>query len=314
MAANFINAVSLNNSVDNGIENLISLSELNYSCYIKEAAHKIESEASRKPLVLLSGPSGSGKTTTAMRIADELRSSGLDVSTISMDNYFLPSDAGELPVDEEGNIDLESPYRLDIELFSKHLKALSQHETIDMPIFDFATQSRSRTIPVSRKKGEIIIIEGIHALNPEVTGDSDDFTTRIYVSVRTRIKSKDGSLIHPRQIRLMRRLCRDRLFRGRQFPDIFNMFASVSRGEDLYIMPYKQRASIDIDTFMPFEVSAYKTLLYRDLADAADVMNDDPRYHEIIRILSEIRGIDERYIPDHSMIREFIGGSSLNYD
>ncbi|MGN0641932.1 MAG: nucleoside kinase [Huintestinicola sp.] len=313
MTANYINIASLNKNIDTAKEKLVALSEDNYSCYIKDAALKIERNAAEKPLVLLSGPSGSGKTTAALRIARELEGMGHKVHTISMDNYFLPGSTEHLPRDEEGNVDLESPHRLDIDLFSEHLKALSECRTINMPVFDFATQSRSGYIPVTRSKGEIIIIEGIHALNPLVTGESKDFTTCIYVSVRTRIKSKDGSMLHPRLIRLMRRLCRDRLFRGRDIPDIFHMFSSVSRGEDLYIMPFKNRADIEIDTFMPYEASVYRGLIYSDLAEKAAEMEGDPNYSEIMRFFSELHPLDEEYIPSASLIREFVGGSELNY-
>ena len=168
-------------------ESFIGLSENNYSAYIAEAAQR--AILAEKPIILLSGPSGSGKTSAALRLEKCLREQGRAAHTISMDNYFLPIDeksSRDLPRDENGNIDLESPLRLDIPLFSEHLRKLATKEEFDMPRFDFTTQSRSGSVKMSRRHNEIIIIEGIHALNPTVTGDTHKFALCMYVSVRTR--------------------------------------------------------------------------------------------------------------------------------
>lgn len=296
-------------------ERIIELAEENYSAYINEAAELIIS--SGKPVVLLSGPSGSGKTTAALRIEARLKELGRTAHTLSMDNYFLPvSDENrhELPRDEEGNIDLESPMRLDIPLFTEHLKKIAACESFDMPRFNFAAQSRGKSVPFIRRQGEIIIIEGIHALNPDVTGNDGDFALHMYVSVRTYLKASDGSLMHPAQIRLMRRLCRDSLFRKRSYAEIFRMFGSVSRGEKLYIMPYKKRADYDIDTFMAYETSVYKNFLYDTLlAQSENELAGFPCCPQILRFLGELDAIDPKYVPPASMIREFIGGSELKY-
>lgn len=307
--------VSSVNREANVPEKIIELAEDNYSAYIDEAAEMILS--SGKPVVLLSGPSGSGKTTAALRIEARLRELGRTAHTLSMDNYFLPiSDENrhELPRDEEGNIDLESPMRLDIPLFTKHLKKIAACEEFEMPRFNFAAQSRREPVPFLRKHGEIIIIEGIHALNPDVTGNDEGFALHMYVSVRTYLKAADGSLMHPAQIRLMRRLCRDSLFRKRSYADIFRMFGSVSRGEKLYITPYKKRSDYDIDTFMAYEASVYKNFLYDNiLAQAHDELADFPCCAQILQFLGELNAIDPKYVPSASMIREFIGGSELKY-
>ena len=296
-------------------ESFIRLSEDNYSAYIAEAAQR--AILSEKPVILLSGPSGSGKTSAALRLEKCLKEQGRLAMTISMDNYFLPiteESARELPRDEEGNIDLESPLRLDIPLFSDHLRKLAAAEEFDMPRFDFTTQSRGGSVKMCRKKDEIVIIEGIHALNPTVTGDVGTFAMCMYVSVRTRLKAKDGSLLHPRHIRLMRRLCRDKLFRKRKYEESFKMFSSVSRGEDLYITPYKKRADFDIDTFIAYEASVYKDFLLEGLREQRDnELERFPACGEIIRFLEELDTVSSEYVPSTSMIREFIGGSELNY-
>lgn len=313
MAANRVKIQEINNSIKTNLAEYVRIAEDNYHNQLKAMADKIICDRGSKPLVLISGPSGSGKTTSALRIANLIKQGGLNVHTISMDNYFLPNELGELPRDKDGKVDLESPYRVDIKLFSEHLEKLFRCEEIKVPVFDFATQSRSDFIPITRKDDEIIIIEGIHALNPLVTGDTGSFTTCIYVSVRTRITADDGAVLHPSRIRLMRRLMRDKLFRGRKLEDIFELFASVSRGEELYIMPYKHLANFDIDTFISYEASAYKELLLPGLGEIREIMKDNTNYKDIMKFLAELSPLSAEAIPADSLVREFIGGSCLPY-
>ncbi len=313
----FVRTQSINNMLSDTPSALIETAEENYEAYIREAAERITAET-KKPVVLLAGPSGSGKTTTAMRIGKCIQELGHGVKILSMDNYFLPvtpENEGTLPRDEKGSIDLESPHRLDIPLFSEHLEKLGAGEEFMMPVFDFPTQSRPRSVPFCRQRDEIIIIEGIHALNPIVTGNADKYAQRVYVSVRTRLKAPDGSLLHPRHIRLMRRLCRDRLFRKREYKEIFSMFAGVSRGEDLFIYPFKHLADIDIDTFMAYEPSVYKPIIERELSLVEDISELEvfPEYAGIVKFLGELSPADSGYVPADSLIREFIGGSEFEY-
>ncbi|MDD7428966.1 MAG: nucleoside kinase [Oscillospiraceae bacterium] len=310
---NYIKTADINRGLENDRDKFIGLSENNYSSQLEQAAEKIFLDRKTRPIVLISGPSGSGKTTSALKIAELLKARGINVHTLSMDNYFLPSDLGELPRDENGNVDLESPQRLDIKLFSEHLEKIFMCEPVDVPIFDFTTQLRTGSVPLRRKADEIIIIEGIHALNPEVTGDTDSFTNCLYISVRTRIVSSDNDILHPRLIRLMRRLSRDRLFRGRRLQDVFEMFNSVSAGEELYIMPHKHRAAFDIDTFMPFEAAIYSGILHSELLAIEADMADNANYRQIVKFLGEIHPVAADVLPEASLIREFVGGSSLPY-
>lgn len=313
MITNFIGASDINGGISANTAEYVRKCEEIYRQGISEAAEKIYMDSKNRPLVLVSGPSGSGKTTGALRIGQRLRERGLTVHIVSMDNYFLPNGMGEMPLDEDGNIDLESPLRMDIPLFSEHLEKLFRCEPIEIPRFDFKSQSRLPGESICREKNEIIIIEGIHALNPEVTGDTDDFTTCVYVSVRTRIRNSDGTLLHPRLVRLMRRLCRDKLFRGRSAKDVFSMLPSVTRGEDLYIMPHKGRAHFDIDTFIAYEPSVYRAVLMDDLSDPAGFADHSEDYSELIKTLKELEPLSGDAVPHNSLIREFIGGSSFEY-
>lgn len=311
----YITINSINSGIMNSTEKFIEESENIYNNQLLKAAEKIRDNFPVKSLVLISGPSGSGKTTSALRTAKILNEMGYKTYSISMDNYFRSNNSPDMPLDENGKIDLESPLCLDIGLFSEHMYKLQKCEPIEIPVFDFATQSRSeRKIPFTRQENEIVIIEGIHALNPLVTGEIDSFTTKIYVSVRTRILSENEYALHPQEIRLMRRLCRDSLFRGRNLEDVFSFFKSVSRGEELYIMPYKHLADIDIDTFIAYEPSAYKEIIMTELLRIKDVMKDNKHYREILNILSKIEPVDKEKISLTSLVREFVGGSILDYN
>ena len=292
----------------------VGIVEENYAAYVEDAALEVIGRGA--PIVLISGPSGSGKTTTAMRIADSIAAKGHKAEVLSMDNYFHPIERfsdDTIPRDADGNVDLESPLRMDIQLFSEHLLKLAAGETIDMPLFDFPTQKRKGTMEMRRDEDEYMIIEGIHALNPMVTGEADKYCTCMYIALRTRIRLSDGSMIHPDLIRLMRRLCRDGKFRKREPEDVFRMFESVSRGEELYIRPYKHRSHYDIDTFMAYEASLYKPVIEQKLIDHRASLERFPEYEMIMRALAQLDPIDERFVPDNSLAREFVGGSTFDY-
>lgn len=287
-------------------EEFIMEGERTYADRLAAASELIYKNREEKPIVLISGPSGSGKTTSATRLARLLEHKGCKAHTVSMDNYFLPMHMNEKARDKDGKIDFESPQRLDIELFKDHLGKLIRGENIDVPSFDFAEQARHAGMPLHCDKGDIVIIEGIHALNPLLTGDFDDSTTGVYVSVRTRIRSGDD-LLHPSKIRLMRRLMRDKLYRGRSLADTFEFFKSVERGENLYIMPYKHRADIDIDTFIKYEAPVYRDILLPELEKAAGEYSDYASYADIEMFLKLLAPIDKDLVPPQSLIREFIG-------
>ncbi|MBE6839689.1 MAG: nucleoside kinase [Ruminococcus sp.] len=305
----FINISQLNKTIKNDAAAFIEKTNRDYTKKVGAVASSIADNIKEKPLVLLSGPSGSGKTTTAYRIKDALGEIGINSHIVSMDNYFITNsklDEKSVPRDEEGNIDLESPYRVDIPLFQEQMKLMSEGQKVDIPVFDFVTQEHSSYIPLTRKKDEIIIIEGIHALNPEVTGSTGEKASCVYVSVRTRLKTDNGDILHPSQVRLMRRLIRDRLFRGRSFDDIFAMFTSVQRGENLYIMPHKHRADYDVDTFIDYEASVYKSIIYDELKAYKETAFPDLR-KMTLRYLKELEPISAELIPANSLIKEFIG-------
>lgn len=308
---NILSLENINKAITGNLSNFIRSSEDDYHAQLVESAKYIKNLIEDKPIVLISGPSGSGKTTSAMRLGILLEEFGYQTQIISMDNYYIPIDKGPLPVDEDGNIDLESPYRLDMELLQNHLLKINKGEPVDIPVFDFPTQKRVDSIPFKRVKGQFIIIEGIHALNPLVTGNNEDFTTCIYVSVRTRIQNADLECLHPSNIRLARRLIRDKLFRGRELFEVFDMFQSVERGEEKYIMPFKYRSEFDINTFIAYEMPVYRDILLPDLIKMTTEQTQQEHYQDIVKFLSDLQGIPKDYVPRDSLIREFVGGSSF---
>ena len=294
----------LNQSLNTDAFAEVRLAEELYQKQLERAAGVIAEGAEKKPIILLSGPSGSAKTTTAHRLKLLLKDMGVNSHVISMDNYFLPLNG--MSSEELSRIDLEAPERLDLELLSEHLDRFWECLPTQMPLFDFADQSRKEGRLFVRKENEPVILEGIHALNPKVIGGIGEHAVGLYVSVRTRL-SADGMLLHPSMIRLMRRLMRDRLFRGRKTEDIIRSFRSVQNGEEKYIMPHKGNAEIDIDTFMSFETAVYSSELLPFLEDVSPDFELYPMAKEMLGFLEQITPISKEIVPESSIIREFVG-------
>ncbi len=287
-------------------EAFIAACDTDYRGKVASMAEGIMSTAVERPIVLISGPSGSGKTTTARLLEKYLDDAGMETHVLSMDNYFHALTAEEKLLFAENKLDLESPLRLDSELLNEQLDALHEGKTVALPRYNFLTNEREYTgETLTLGKSELLILEGIHALNPAVIS-AEDFTTRIYVSVRTRIEHGEDALLHPSKIRLARRMIRDMRTRGRSFEDTVRLYDGVERGENLYIMPYKHRAHFDIDTFHPFEPCLYHRLLPENTNALA---KEFPWAADLFSVLSQMTCIDPALVPDGSLIREFIGGS-----
>lgn len=286
--------------------------ERDYNRKIVAAAEQVVSRGAERPIVLIAGPSGSGKTTTALRLGAQLRNMGHEAHVFSLDNYYYRRADGVVPYDEEGVIDLESPEFIDAELLTEHLRLLSEGKPIDMPSFDFVNQRRNDgTTPVHRKPGEFIIMEGIHALDPAIFGDTLELSTRIYVSVRTRLRDKNGYTLHPSRIRLMRRLIRDERTRGQSYRDTIARLRSVERGERMYINPNKESADISFDTFFPYEICLYRGLVLPELEQVPQDFMEDCYVEDIVPMLRQVDALPEGVAPPDSVLREFIGGQKL---
>ncbi len=283
--------------------------ENEYFNKIDLVAKSIAKSAEEKPFVLISGPSGSGKTTSANTLDEKLTKMGFETHTVSLDNYFNGITNDEREAFLNNTLDLESPNRLNKELLNSQLTDLMNGKEIELPHFDFTRNVRENSGEfIKLHRGEIIILEGIHSLNPEVIEHSDDFSTKLYVSVRTRIEyEKDGeiNLLHPSKLRLARRLIRDIRTRGRSPSAVIDLYHSVERGESLYIMPYKHRADFDIDTFVPYEPCVYSGILPKSLPEDEA---KHPWLSELFTVLNMLKEIPAELVPKNSPVREFIGG------
>ncbi len=310
---NILTLKELNASAASCTKLFINAAEMQYQERIRAVAERLLEHGGDMPIVLISGPSGSGKTTTAMRLGTMLEEAERTVHTLSMDNYFFSVDDPRNERDEDGKIDLESPKRLDLELLNEHLLRLWKCEEIDVPSFDFSKQQRAAGRKMKRRPGEFVILEGIHALNPEITGKIGEHAITVYVSVRTRLENAAGELLHPSKIRLMRRLVRDKLFRGRNASETLDFFRHVERGEQRFILPYKNKAMYDIDTFISYETAVYKPFVLPELLALKESYPDYARYADLEAFLEETAELERSCVPLNSLIREFVGGSNYVY-
>lgn len=279
-----------------------------YIYRLKKIVNDIILHQKKRPVIVLAGPSGSGKTTTALTIEKLLTEAGHRTHTISMDNYFCSLTEEEKRLSVLGKMDLESPLRVDKELLNKHIEMIGKGMTIEIPQYNFGISQREPSgKEFKREHGELVIFEGIHALNPDVITVPDSQICKIYVSVRTRVTCND-IILHPSKIRLMRRMIRDSNFRQRSLRETMNMFESVEAGENKYIMPYKYRSDYDVDTFVPYELSLYRETLLEKLHE----MNDIPELADITEVMENLLPIDDSAVPYNSMVREFVGNGEFN--
>lgn len=289
---------------------VLEMDRQHYFKQVKQAAKIIAANADKRPVIMLAGPSGSGKTTSAILISRELEAMGMPTHMLPMDDYFSPLTREELALLKENKLDLEKPTRVDIPFFRMQLGQLLAGERVELPRYDFKESKRVFEGKfLQRKPGELIIMEGIHALNPDVTGYTDQ-TSRVYVSVRTRITSRDGSVLHPSFIRLARRLLRDRTGRNRALTETIAMRQRVDAGEQNYIMPFKGLAHCSIDSFYSCEMSIYRPFLLDELRQ---LLPKYPDLRELVHILEELPDLSTELVPRDSLLREFIGGSELHY-
>lgn len=274
-----------------------------YLAQLTRIADHIDACHVQRPIVLISGPSGSGKTTTARLLERILDERGVESHTLSMDNYFQTLSEEEHRMIDRGELDLESPNRVDAALLHEQLTAMVRGETVSLPVYDFVEGKRTDSgKTLTRGKDEIVILEGIHALNPDVVRLPDENMTKLYISVRTRVTFEDITL-HPSKVRLLRRMLRDRVGRGRRPEETLALFEAVQRGERRYILPYKDRADFDIDTFIAYELGVYKKAFMEELSH----LHSDTEMDPVLTVLEHAVDIDASLVPRDSLIREFIG-------
>ena len=270
--------------------------------------------AERRPrLVLIAGPSSSGKTTTCKRLSVQLLTSGIHPVPISLDDYFVNRE--ETPKDENGEYDFESIHALNISLINEQFNALFRGEEVELPRYDFpAGRSVKSGKRLSLKPNDILVVEGIHALNPELTAQiPDEQKFRIYASALTTILLDSHNYIPTTDNRLLRRIIRDYKYRGCSAQDTIHRWPSVRAGENKWIFPYQEHADVMFNTAMIYELA-----VIRSQADSVLEMVPEncPEYAEAYRLrkfLRYIQPVNIQSLPPTSLLREFLGGSSFNY-
>jgi uridine kinase len=309
MKYNLTDISEINTAAASDAKAVVRGADAAYYRSVRDLAKDIYRHREERPIILLSGPSGSGKTTTALLLERFLDDDGCETHTLSMDNYFKTLTAEGMELAKRGELDFESPERVDKAFLNEQLRSLEFCETVELAKFSFREGCR---VPsgrsLTRKPGELVIVEGIHALNPDVITLPDSESLRIYITVRTGLTDGDAELLPP-AIRLLRRLIRDKLFRKRSFEDTLGMYAGVERGERSYISPYIDRATHHIDTFHAYELGVYKKVLQ----SIDDVIPDSPETLALKIILDTAIPIEQGLLPPDSLIREFIGDSILSY-
>jgi len=288
--------------------------EITYSKKVMNAAAMIKERAKHSSVVFMSGPSGSGKTTTALKICGALNSIGVHAYTVSLDKYYLRQELEYAPKTEDGEIDFESPYCLDLELLNNHFTALNAGQEVIIPHFSFKTQSRdpSKEKALKLVAGEVAIFEGIHALN-DMLCDAHPEAFKLYISARSDIE-KDGQICFKRTwTRLLRRVVRDELFRGNGASETLKMWANVREGEKKYISPFKHKADFLFDSSMPYEVPVMKRFALNALGNVPDGIARLDELRALLPALNLFDEIDSKVVPPDSILREFIGGGHFKY-
>lgn len=310
------NVGELNRAVSEGCSaDLINVAEALHAKKISSIADDITMRFARggAKIVLIAGPSSSGKTTTTKRLATYLITNLLRPQMISLDDYFI--DRVNTPRDEKGDYDYESLYALDLKLFNEHLNALCNGEEVEIPSYNFETgQRRFKGNKLRLDDNSVLLIEGIHGLNPELTASvPEELKYRVYVSALTTLSIDDHNWVPTTDNRLLRRIIRDHKYRGTSAIETLRRWASVRRGEERWIFPYQENADAMFNSSLIFELGVMK-----DYGEAIlrEVPHDVPEYAEAYRLtkfLSYFDPIGDKLIPPTSLLREFLGGSSFNY-
>ncbi|MEI8346151.1 MAG: nucleoside kinase, partial [Pseudomonadota bacterium] len=291
----------------------IKVSEALHEKKVSQIADMIAKRPFIPRVVLIAGPSSSGKTTFSKRLGVQLLVNGLRPVAISLDNYFVERE--RTPKDENGDFDFEALEAIDVELFNQQLNQLIRGEEVSIPRFDFRTGGRKGISQKLKLEADhILIIEGIHGLNPTLTKSVEDkYKFRIYISALTQLNLHRHDRISTSDSRLIRRIVRDSYFRGYSASETLSRWPSVRKGENKNIFPLQENGDVMFNSALFYELSVLKGHAERALLK---VGKDDPVYIEaqrLLKFLSYFLPIDSSDVPNTSILREFIGGSSFDY-
>ena len=303
----------LNKAISDGHTNrLIQLSEALQEKKIAQIADEIAKRKTVK-MVLIAGPSSSGKTTTCKRLSIQLAVNGIYPVGISLDDYFLDRD--QTPRDESGDYDFEHLHALNIPLLNEQMNALFRGEEIELPRYNFQLGKSEKSGKKLKLKGnEVLILEGIHALNPELTAQiPNEQIFRVYASALTTILLDNHNYIPTTDNRLLRRIIRDHKYRGVNALGSIRRWASVRNGENRWIFPYQENADAIFNSAMLFELAVIKQQAEPLLEQVPENCEEHAEAYRLLKFLHYIKPIPEDQIPPTSLLREFLGGSSFEY-
>ena len=308
---------TINSAITHGYSSqVIQIAEALHERKYAEIADQIYKRKDQVKLVLLAGPSSSGKTTTSMRIALHLKVLGLNPVVLAMDNYFV--DRELTPKDENGNYDFECVEAMDLELLNTQLNQLMDGEEVDIPVFNFAEGKKYFTgKKTSMKPNDILIMEGIHALNPTLTAAIDNRRKfKIYASALTSLSIDENNSISTTDNRMLRRMVRDNSFRGTSAEQTIIRWASVHSGEYKNIFPYQEYADAMFNSSLIYELPLlkhYAEPLLRRIQPTSPAYAESLRLLKFLSYIVEMTPAEHAAVPPTSVMREFIGGSSLKY-
>ena len=302
-----------NEAVGNGeATNLINVSEALQEKKISQIADKIASKKDIK-VVLIAGPSSSGKTTFCKRLSVQLLASGVKPVQISLDDYFVNRE--ETPKDEQGEYDYESIYALNIPLINEQFNALFNGQEVELPKYNFQTGSSEKSgNKLHLEENNVLVVEGIHALNPTLTAQiPDDKKFKIYASALTTILLDNHNYIPTTDNRLLRRIVRDYKYRGCSAQETIRRWPSVRAGENKWIFPYQEQADVMFNTAMLFELAVIKPQAEEVLEQVPENCEEYAEAYRLRKFLKYFSPLPFRDLPPTSLLREFLGGSSFKY-
>ncbi len=297
----------INENAKSAPSDFISKCEERYEQIISHIAEKITTDEGRG-IVMLAGPSSAGKTTTARKICEKLNAKGVKTYVLSLDDFYLNRE--DIPYLPDGTQDYETVYALDLPCFEEHVNALLRGETVKNPIFDFTTGKRSETQfnEITLGEKDVVIIEGLHALNPVITEKIQGKLLKIYINVSSRIYDEKGNVIlNKRNMRFIRRMVRDYKFRSSTVENTCKLWKNVTKGEDKYLFPYRHLADVKANTIHLYEscVLKHQALALIEKSEVPDEYKTD--INKIYNALKQFENIEESLVPENSLLREFLG-------
>ena len=302
-----------NQAIDAGhATDIINISEALQEKKIAKIAEDIANRQGVK-LVLLAGPSSSGKTTSCKRLSIQLAVNGLKPLQISLDDYFVDRD--KTPKDDNGEYDFESIYALNLDLLNEQFNALFRGEEVELPKYDFPSgKSVKSGKKLKMEPNNVLVVEGIHALNPELTAHiPQEQIYRVYASALTTILLDNHNYIPTTDNRLLRRIIRDYKYRGVSAQETIHRWPSVRTGENKWIFPYQENADAMFNTAMLYELSVLKMQAEPLLQQVPENCEEHAEAYRLLKFLKYFKGIPYNNLPPTSLLREFLGGSSFHY-